>query len=159
RMCAARGDLFAILALPEHYREDQCITHANLLRPATKQLLSTGPPLSLSVMPLSVDEEHATSYAAIYHPWLITRHHAVLASWQIIPPDGAAAGVMAQRAITRGAWSAPANASLRGVVSLTPSLADWRRLDLQEAQINLFRREPRGFLSLGADTLSRETDL
>ena len=159
RMCVARGDLFAVLALPEHYREDDAITHADLLRPAKKKLPTDLPPLSLSVAPLSFGEERATSYAAVYHPWLITRRDEILEPWQIVPPDGTACGVMAQRAITRGAWSAPANELLRGVISLTPPLTAGRRLDLQEAQINIFRREPRGFVSLGADTLSREIDV
>ena len=66
---------------------------------------------------------------------------------------------MAQRAVTRGAWSAPANELLRGVVALAPPLAAGRRLELQDAQVNIFRHEPRGFLSLGADTLSRDIDL
>ena len=159
RMCVARGDLFAVLALPEHYREDDAITHADLLRPAKKKPPTDVPPLSLSVAPLTFGEERASSYAAVYHPWLITRHDEILEPWQIVPPDGAACGVMAQRAITRGAWSAPANELLRGVISLTPPLTAGRRLDLQEAQINIIRREPRGFVSLGADTLSREIDL
>ncbi len=156
RMCAARGDLFAVLALPEHYREDQCVTHADLLRPAKKNPSTNA---GLTVAPLSFGEERATSYAAVYHPWLITRRDALLEPWQIVPPDGAACGVMAQRALTRGAWTAPANELLSGVISLSPPLAAERRLDLQEAQINIFRREPRGFVSLGVDTLSRENDL
>ena len=75
-----------------------------------------------------------------------------------MPPDGAACGVLADRAVTRGAWIAPANQVLRGVIALTPSLAPERRLELQEAQVNVVRHEPRGFLVLSADTLSDEID-
>lgn len=142
RMCAARGDLFAVLAVPEHYREDEAITHADLLRPANNLL-----------------EQRAAGYGALYHPWLISRRDVLFEPWQVVPPDGAASGVMARRAIALGAWNAPANELLRGVISLAPPLAAARRLDLQQARINIFRREPRGFLSLGADTLSHEADL
>lgn len=162
RLCAARADLFAVLALPAHYREDDAITHAEILRPANGSLFSlpvqtrTG---DLRVAPLSLGEERATSYGAVYHPWLIARRDGLLEPWQLVPPDGAACGVMAQRAVTRGAWSAPANELLRGVVALAPPLAAGRRAELQDAQVNIFRHEPRGFLSLGADTLSRDIDL
>jgi len=162
RLCAARADLFAVLALPSHYREDDAITHAEILRPASggssfnlPVQTQTGKPV---VQPLSPGEERATSYGAIYHPWLITRRNNLLEPWQLVPPDGAACGVMAQRAITRGAWSAPANELLRGVFSLAPPLAAVRRSELQDAQVNIFRQEPRGFLSLSADTLSRDID-
>jgi hypothetical protein len=162
RLCAARGDLFAVLALPSHYREDDAITHAEILRPAKGSL----PPLQVQtqtgnprVAPLSAGEERATSYGAIYHPWLITRRDNFLEPWELVPPDGAACGLMAERAVTRGAWSAPANELLRGVVALAPPLAPERRSALQDAQVNIFRHEPRGFLSLSADTLSRDIDL
>jgi phage tail sheath protein FI len=75
------------------------------------------------------------------------------------PADGAACGIMARRALTRGAWIAPANELWSGVVALTPPIARARWQDLQEAQINLIRQEPRGFVSLSADTLSDDEDL
>lgn len=162
RLCAARADLFAVLTLPSHYREDDAITHAEILRPASGPLFNLPPPMQTGrsvVQPLSTGEERATSYGAIYHPWFITRRDNLLEPWQLVPPDGAACGVMARRAITRGAWSAPANELLRGVVALAPSLAAGRWSELQDAQVNIFRHEPRGFLSLSADTLSRDIDL
>jgi phage tail sheath protein FI len=44
------------------------------------------------------------------------------------------------------------------VVTLFPLIHSQQRLSLQEAQINLIRQEPRGFLSLSADTLSDDED-
>ena len=77
-----------------------------------------------------------------------------------IPPEGAASGVLAARALARGAWIAPANEALRGVVALKPPMAPERRLEIQAAQINLIRQEPRGFVTLSADTLmSLDVDL
>jgi phage tail sheath protein FI len=67
--------------------------------------------------------------------------------------------VLAARALTRGAWVAPANELLRGVVALAPPIDPQRRLDLQEARVNLVRQEPRGFVVLCADTLSADSDL
>jgi len=108
---------------------------------------------------LGIGEALAFSYGAIYHPWLIGHEEDMPSDLRGTPPDGAACGIMAQRALTRGAWIAPANELLSGVVALTPQIARERWLDLQEAQINLVRQEPRGFISLSADTLSSDENL
>ena len=104
RMCAARGDLFAVLGLPAHYREDDAITHAHTL--------SGHDPLD--------DDLRTRSFAALYHPWLTAPEGSEPGAFRLSPPDGAAAGVMARRAAGRGAWVAPANEPLRDVVALTP---------------------------------------
>jgi hypothetical protein len=162
RMCAARGDLLAVLTLPEHYREDDAITHAESLRPLTQKspggetIAEAG---SGGVFPLAKGEEWALSYGALYHPWVIGQRVSARSALERIPPDGVACGVLAERALTRGAWIAPANELLRGVVALKPVLARTRWLELQEARVNLLRQEPRGFVVLCADTLSLEPDL
>jgi phage tail sheath protein FI len=69
------------------------------------------------------------------------------------------AGSLALRARERGAWVAPANEVLRGIVALEPALSRDRWGDLQEAQVNALRQEPRGFLVLSSDTLSRDPEL
>ncbi len=153
RMCAARGDLFGVLSLPEHYREDKAIEHVGLLR-ATPNVV----PPTQDVSALGFGEVHAFSYGAVYHPWLIGRESqgdAVIS----MPPCGAMSGSIAESALTRGAWIAPANRPLRGVVALKPTLLPERRLALQDALINVVRQEPRGFLVLDADTLSPDEDL
>jgi hypothetical protein len=161
RMCAARGDLFAVLALPEHYHEDDAIAHIgrlkSLLRPI--ELHTSSDPNSddvLLIFPLGYGERSSFSYAALYYPWVIVSEDTN--QLKNIPPDGTACGIMALRALARGAWIAPANERLSGVVDLTPpvSHANWQRL--QDAQVNLIRQEPRGFLSLSSDTLSDEED-
>jgi hypothetical protein len=152
RMCAARADLFAVLSLPEHYREAGAVAHAALLR-------SRIDPPAPQVPALSAGEVIALSYGALYHPWLIGREQERAGELRRVPPDGAAAGVIAQRASERGAWVAPANEELRGVVALAPPLARERLLGLKDAAVNVVRREPRGFLVLGADTLSDDPDL
>lgn len=153
RMCAARGDLFGVLSLPEHYREDRAIEHTNLL----KATPNVAPPTE-DVSPLGFGEVNAFSYAALYHPWLIGRENqgdAVIA----MPPCGAVSGSIAEAALTRGAWIAPANRPLRGVVALKPSLLPERHLALQDTLVNVVRHEPRGFVVLDSDTLSGDEDL
>lgn len=161
RMCAARGDLLAVLALPEHYHEDDAIAHIarlkSLKQPIYLQTASdpNGDDVRM-VSPLGYGERSAFSYAALYYPWVnVSEDNNQLKN---IPPDGTACGIMALRALARGAWIAPANELLTGVVDLMPPVShvNWQRL--QDAQVNLIRHEPRGILFLNADTLSDEED-
>jgi len=159
RMCAARGDLFAVLALPAHYREGDAVRHAARLAPVSRPSAhgTTNPP-ALN-WPLGERERRALSYGALYHPWLVSRESDLSAKLRLMPPCGAAVGIIALRAFQRGAWVAPANESFRGVVSLTPRIAPAARPELQEARVNLIGREPQGILSLSADTLSEDEEL
>lgn len=104
RMCAARGDLFAVLSVPAHYREPDILAH---------------------VTDLTSGDTGALSYGAIYHPWLIGREENQVDSLRTTPPAGVAAGVMAKRSLRRGAWIAPANEPLHGVVALDPCEPCW----------------------------------
>jgi hypothetical protein len=139
RLCAARGDMLAVLGLPRHYREDDAIAHASTLRTA--------------------DDPRMLSFGALYHPWLTTPEPDAPQAFRVMPPDGAAAGVIARRADVRGAWIAPANERLRDVVVLSPRIRRDQLGRLQTAQVNVVRQEPRGFLWLSADTLSADEDL
>ena len=154
RMAAARGDLLAALSLPEHYREAGAIDHVTRLRAG-----STQPGDGTAVRPLGIGERRAWSHGALYHPWIIVREVSGAGELRRMPPDGIATGILARRALDRGAWIAPANELLRGVVALTPPLPRGSYPALQDAQVNVIRREPRGFLSLSASTLSEEADL
>jgi phage tail sheath protein FI len=161
RLSAARGDLFAVLALPEHYHQDDAIAHIlrlkSLVQPVFLQTASgpNGDDVRL-VFPLGYGERSAFSYAGLYYPWLNVSRDTL--QFINIPPDGAACGIIALRALARGAWIAPANERLSGVLDLTPAVSsvNWQRL--QDAQVNLIRNEPRGFLCLNADTLCDEED-
>jgi hypothetical protein len=151
RVCAARADIMAVLALPEHFAEDDALAYVGDLK-------SSRPPAgNWIVRPLDSGEEPAFSYAAVYHPWLLVREAAGDSFWT--PPDGAAAGLIAARSIASGAWIAPANKVFAGVVSLAPRFNPDRYLELLLAQINLIRQEPRGFIALSADTLSLNEEL
>lgn len=151
RLCAARGDLFGILSLPEHYREDQAIEHSGLLKGGAPSNVWPG-----GVPPLGAGEANDFSYGAVFHPWLVDRDESQ--NYRRTPPCGAVTGVIAKRALLRGAWVAPANEPIRGVVALEPPINRERYLELQGACINLVRQEPRGFIVLDADTLSDDPD-
>jgi hypothetical protein len=142
RMCAARGDLLAVLALPEHYRERAAVAHVRALKAGP-----AGPP------------DPILGYGALYHPWLHATDPARPAEVRRMPPDGAATGVVAGRALARGAWIAPANEPLPDVVELDPPLAPEAYQALQDAQLNVVRHEPGGFLWLAADTLSDDEEV
>lgn len=150
RMCAARGDLFCVLTLPAEYREDKAIAYVSVLRSASASATE-------NVAPLSIGEANDFSYGAVFHPWLIGEGKQT-DTLRRIPPCGAVSGVFASRALTRGAWIAPANQPMRGIVALAPPINRERRLALQDAKINLLRQEPRGFIVLDADTLSSDED-
>ena len=152
RLCAARADLMAVLSLPAHYREDKSLEHVEALKDGAAAAAS-------GVAPIGEGEAGAFSYGALYHPWLVARDAHEVETFRHVPPDGAACGLIAARSLSRGAWIAPANEPLRGAVALAPPVERRRWLDLQLAQINLIRQEPRGFLALNADTLSGEEEL
>jgi len=152
RMCAARGDLVCLLSLPANYREAATIAHVELLK-------SGAGPLGSRVSPLTTGETNNLSYGAMFHPWLIERENDDVDRLTRMPPCGAVAGLFADRALNRGAWIAPANQPMPAVIALDPPINPARRLDLQEARINLVRQEPRGFLVLDAETLSNDPDL
>src|SRR6478609_5892022 len=141
RLSAARGDVFAVLAVPEHYREIETAAHALQLKATLAR------------------EPIALSYGGIYHPWLIAREEDDLNNLRTTPPEGAMAGIMAKRSTARGAWISPANERLSGVVALSPSISRDHWQLLQDSQINLVRQEAAGFLCLSAATLTDDEDL
>jgi hypothetical protein len=140
RMSAARGDLFALLAMPRHFSPIDALDYA-------AQLVSSG------------IEAPALSFGGIYHPWLTGREENDWSEIRTNPPDGAIAGIFATRSSSRGAWISPANEPLQGVVALDPPISPAYRQQYQDAAINLIRQEPGGFTCLCALTLSGDDDL
>ena len=97
RVAAARGDLFAVLALPAHYREESSRSHAELLKRSAAAYVvppldetspaATGVRLPLS-LPIGAGEARAFSFGAVYHPWLFVREPEQPAGGALLPPDG-----------------------------------------------------------------------
>jgi hypothetical protein len=148
RMSAARGDLFAVLSLPGHYHEQEALSHVTRLQPFTQAALPVAP----EIFPISQSEAASLTYGALYHPWAVGRESGDLVAQ---PPDGTVLGIMAKRA-RRGAWIAPASEEMLGVVALTPALSPDVQQRFLDAQVNLLRHEPRGFMTLSADTLGAD---
>jgi len=161
RFAASSGELFAILALPRHYRTPQALRYSERLR----TLSAGGAPGDADG--LAQFESRTLSYGALYHPWLVSASRppanlalgSAVSESKILPPDGTIAGTFAARASLRGAWVAPANEPLSGVVAITPEIEsdDWQAL--QDAAVNVIRDDARGFITLSADTLSDDLDL
>ncbi len=162
RFCTARGDLLALLTLPIHYREEEALAYVTALTPQSgRDLEEARDSGQARVMPLTLDEERVLSFGALYHPWIAARVEGGRGAVFIrfTPPDGAVCGAIAAAAIARGAWVAPANDPFRGVVALDPAIGSQGWGCLFEAQVNVIRQDPRGFLLLSADTLSPESAL
>jgi len=137
RMCAARADLHAVLGLPLHFRDDRALEYAARLSAE-----------------LANDEPRVSSYAALFHPWVVVRETSGrpdLSRW-VIAPDGPVAGAIAARTLRSGAWYSPANQLLRGVIDLHPVLGD-AVLGLLEGRVNPIWQQPRGFSAVDALTL------
>jgi hypothetical protein len=140
-VCAARADALAILSVPAHFKQRE-------LADWQTRLVNT--PALLS--------SPALSYAAAYHGWTLTREETcpALAPVRALPPDGALCGSIAARERLRGAWIAPANEALAGVIGLTPALTDSEWEDLYNRQINIVRAQPGRFTLMSAFTLSAD---
>jgi hypothetical protein len=168
RFAAARGDFLALLSLPDHYRAPEALAHTGLLTPGGDEEEPSpagGGPLFPRVPPLTEGEAPLLSFGALYHPWPVARTTSgrnlgeIEAPIRLSPPDGAVAGLMAATAAEAGAWRAPANRPLIGVLALQPPLdvEVWRRL--VPARVNVLLRDPRGFIAKSEDTLGGERAL
>lgn len=144
RFCAARGDVFAVLGTPRTFSEDEVLAHkAQLVAPQ-----------------LSREDRLTPSFGALYFPWLVIAgdggpHSAP----QTVAPVGTICGLIAARTLAHGAWYAPANRLLAGVVSRSRAVdkASWAKLEA--AHVNAVWLEPNGYVTLGAHTLTPDHDL
>ena len=181
RMCAARGDLFAILSLPRGTTPAASLAHLDAVR---ETLVPTEGAGARWAAP-DADELGLLSFGAVYHPWIVTvadpaaegiardrdalplggpidhvappgRHPTATGEPRALPPDGAVMGVHAARARERGAWVAAANAPLLDVVAIDGPVGDDDLLRLHAGGVNVVRRTPAGFLVLASHTLSQD---
>ena len=147
RLCAAHGELFVVLSLGADSSEQTAADHVRALAANDALLGAT----------FFDPDGRVGSYAALYHPWIETR--GMDGEIRAIPPDGALLGMYAARAYERGAWLAPANRALRGVLALHTALSETRQSKLMDAGINLVLQRPEGYTLLSEDTLSSVTEL
>lgn len=144
RMCAARGDLTAVLAAPDHPR-DALAANARTLRASSDREPQP-------IAPLAFDERRALSHGGLWGPWLLVREPD--GELRTIPPDGAVAGFIARRTLVAGAWIAAANLPVRDAIGPSRALDDAEVGALLAAGVQPLRREAWGLVSLGAATLA-----
>ncbi|WP_409238348.1 phage tail sheath family protein [Streptomyces sp. PA5.6] len=100
----------------------------------------------------------ASSYAAVYGPWVLTADAAVAAvgATRLLPPGGALMGQFAKFDIDYGPHRTPAGqeAALRSVYSTQFRFTDSQLDELNQAGINVIRRVPNaGFCAMGGRTV------
>ncbi|WP_418003797.1 phage tail sheath family protein [Mycobacterium sp. PDNC021] len=99
-----------------------------------------------------------TSYAALYHPWLVTLDGERTPAQRLVPPGGFLAGVYAQLDLSVGVHRAPANTALRWTHDVGMHLTDVLHGVLNDEAINAIRADAgRGIRPMGARTLSSDT--
>ncbi|MEM6253929.1 MAG: hypothetical protein AAF821_13500 [Cyanobacteria bacterium P01_D01_bin.156] len=140
RLAAARSDMVAVLGLPKHYRSPDVLVYQQQLLEGVRR-----------------DGDTVDSYLALYHSWLVSRHepNGLIHTH----PAGAMVGVMAARSLNRGAWVAPANEVVQGVLATLPPLSLTEQQTLYAAGINPIRQAPQGFVAWGSYTQSLEPEL
>jgi hypothetical protein len=140
RLCAARGDVFTVLSVPRQFDAQLCATYKNSL-----------------VSALAPENGDTTlSFAGLYFPWLIARDTVddQPGSVRSVSPEGTILGSVAALTIASGAWFAPGNQLLRGVVDLDPPTTDQAPYIFFDNQLNLVVQDSRGFLAMSSFTLS-----
>jgi hypothetical protein len=153
RLCEARGDAVAILALPAHFETQNCVAWLQGLREGLGL-----PRHGAAFADVRVIAD--LSYAAVYHPWLLVPDpDGPLGVLRPVPPDGAACGSIADRELDRGVWIAPANVALPGVLDLQPDFTEDEWATLFASGFNLPRGEARDFRIMSAHTLADDQSL
>ncbi len=102
-----------------------------------------------------------SAFATLYYPWIrIANPIPTTGDDEIlVPPSGHLAGLWARTDDTRGVWKAPANDTLRGVLSLERDITMAEQGLLNPIGINCIRPfGTRGIRVWGARTLSSDTD-
>jgi hypothetical protein len=156
RMCAARGDLFAVLSRPPEDPIERVAEGVGALRaigmPASGIPLGTG-----LVLPWGADERATLSFGGVWHPWALLRDRD--GELRVHPPDGLVTAMLSRRASRDGAWMAPANLPIGDVLSLIPSESSEAWSLTAEARINLLQRTPQGCRVLDEWTLDGDGDV
>jgi hypothetical protein len=154
-------DEVAICAVPGVWSgtvESALITHCELLK---DRFAILDPQDGLDIEGIQTFREpFDTKYAALYHPWLVTRDPLSAANIEV-PPSGHMAGIYARTDVDRGVHKAPANVVIRGILPVDGLAQDItkRHQDLLNPKgINALRFFPGlGQRVWGARTLSSDS--
>lgn len=108
--------------------------------------------------PAEVSKPCATSFAALYYPWIYVKS-AGAAEAYLIPPGGHIAGIYSRTDNTVGVHKAPANQTVVGAIKLETEVTQGQQAMLNPQGINCIRSfSGRGILVWGARTLSNESE-
>lgn len=111
--CENKKDRFAILDLPDSSKEiDQLLEHRGYFD---------------------------SSYAAMYHPWLI-QFDSIAKGNKSFPPSGAVAGIYARVDHTRGVFKAPANEVVYNTLDLSVKYNEAEQGKVNPKGVNLIRK-------------------
>lgn len=104
--------------------------------------------------------QHDSTYAALYHPWLVTpRLSGTSGETMLLSPEGAMAGIYARSDIERGVHKAPANEVVRGILRFSRDVTRGEQEVLNPEGINCLRFfEGRGNRVWGARTISSDPE-
>lgn len=143
-LCAARADLVALLSLPVHFDAATTLDWQS-------QLTATGALAASTTSALT-----PLSYAGFWHPWLLVPEPRTpqLDPLRALAPDGAVAGMVAGRELSRGVWVAPAYQALHGPVGLRPRLTETDVVRLFDAHGCVITQRPGAFAPIAAHTLA-----
>ena len=102
-----------------------------------------------------------SAFATLYYPWIRIANPIPTSGDDeiLVPPSGHLAGLWARTDDSRGVWKAPANDTIRGVLSLERDITMAEQGLLNPIGINCIRPfGTRGIRVWGARTLSSDTD-
>jgi phage tail sheath protein FI len=108
--------------------------------------------------PAAYVADKASSYAAIYYPWIFD-DDPLTGRPLLLPPSGAVAGSYAQTDVSRGIHKAPAgveNGYLNSATGIQRIVTKAENDVLYQKRINVIRKYPEGILIWGARTLASE---
>ena len=169
RICASDADKVAVLSLPRHYLSTDASRHVDrLLQSYDESMTSsqiryygTG---NIKVPSLNRGEVRASSYAALFHPWIYVNTVENISSRegqhisQVCPVDGAICGQMAEVSNIRGAWIASANKHLIDSLGLDAEYQQGLLVDALDKQVNMLARRTGNNVVMQWDTLSKDTE-
>jgi hypothetical protein len=161
-LCAATREHFALLSVPLDWDAARLAAHVADLRAHAAR---------------DIEAAQATSFVALYHPWLLQREadaslqahrrphprrdplltlqREADASLHAHPPEGAVLGVYAKRSRDKGAWSAAGLDPLAETVGLATVIDPEA---IEGASANAIELRPRGIAATRAATLSEDQD-
>jgi uncharacterized protein len=100
---------------------------------------------------------HDSTYAALYHPWLLVFDPLAAARVRAVPPSGHVAGACARTDLSTGVHNAPANELVEWAVGVTSEIDAERQGILNPVGVNCIRPLPgRGIRVYGARTVSSD---